>query len=262
MTVETPAERLNAILGEAEPTLDRVLAVVASVDGAGAPTERDVIEELDRLAEAATREPNAASVLTNVYGDMGFSGDVADYYDPANSLIHQALERRRGIPLTLAAIASEIGRRVGIDLRPIGMPGHVLLGEGPNPTSWFDPFGGGAELDYDDCRLLFARFHSVEAFNQSMLRPMTAEGVAIRTLNNLRIAYAKRGEASMTIPVLELRAGMDSADLADRLELANLLSGLGRMERAAEEYERLAELDEERRAAYLARARTCRAHSN
>jgi len=262
--VETPAERLNSCLAEETPRLDHVLATIATVDDerSAAEIETAVVAELDRLADSCPSAPDAMAVLNHVYGTAGFSGDVADYYDPANSLIDRVVERRRGIPLTLAAIAAEIGRRLGVDLRPIGMPGHVLLGEGPDPTHWFDPFSRGAQLGYDDCRLLFARFHAIEAFNQSMLRPMTAEAVAIRTLNNLRIAYVKRGQAAKTIPVLELRAAMTSAELADRLELANLLMTLGRMERAAEEYETLAAQDPERRDAYMNRATACRAHNN
>ena len=262
--METPATQLNRLLSEETPRLDQVLSIIATVEDASpaAAIEAEVVQQLDELAESCPAAPEAMDILNHVYGTMGFSGDVADYYDPANSLIDRVIERRRGIPLTLAAIAAEVGRRVGADLRPIGMPGHVLLGEGPEPTHWFDPFNRGAQLGYDDCRLLFARFHAVEAFSPSMLRPMNAEAVAIRTLNNLRVAYMKRGTASKTIPVLELRANMASAEVADRLDLANLLTSLGRMERAAEEYETLASVDPERRDAYLQRATACRAHSN
>ena len=261
--METPATQLNRLLSEEAPRLDQVLSVIATVedDRPIAAIEAEVVHQLDQLGESCPA-PDTMDILNHIYGTMGFSGDVADYYDPANSLINRVIERRRGIPLTLAAIAAEVGRRVGADLRPIGMPGHVLLGEGPEPTHWFDPFNRGAQLGYDDCRLLFGRFHTIEAFNPSMLRPMTAEGVAIRTLNNLRVAYMKRGTASMTIPVLEMRANMASADVADRLDLANLLTSLGRMERAAEEYETLASADPERREAYLQRATACRAHNN
>ena len=259
----TATARLNELLAGPQPGLDRVLTVIASTDDPdNAPSEDEVIQHLDGLADGCPADSGPDEVLDYVYGTLNFTGDMADYYSPENSLIHRVLERRRGIPLTLAAVACEIARRRAIDLRPIGMPGHILLGEGPEPSQWYDPFNRGARLGLDDCRLLFARFHPVEAFAPSMLNPIGVEAVAIRTLNNLRIAYAKRGQATRTIPVLELRAGMDSAEIGDRLELASVLAELGRFDRAAEEFEQLAEQDPERGLAYLTKARTYRAHRN
>ncbi len=254
--------RLDQLLAETDGGLDRIMAVIASVDRAAPPTEDDIVARLDELSEGCGGEASVAVVLDFVFGTAGFVGDVAHYYDPANSLIHRVLDRRRGIPLTLAAVAAEVGRRRGVDLRLIGMPGHVLLGEGPDPDRWFDPFGRGAELGMADCRALFARFHPIEAFRPTMLLPMSNEAVAIRMLNNLRVAFVKRGELDRTVPVLELRAGMASATVSDRAELANLLTGLGRFDQAAQHFDVLVELDPERADTYRARAMNCRAHRN
>ncbi len=255
------AARLDELLGDPEAGLDRILAVVASIDDEP-PGEDQVVADFDRLADGGPGHGSPDELLDHVYGVLGFTGDVADYYNPANSLVHRVLDRRRGIPLTLAAVAAEVGRRRGVDLRPIGMPGHILLGEGPEPTRWFDPFNRGARLGYDDCRTLFARFHPVEAFNPAMLRPIGHEAMAIRTLNNLRLAYTRLGEASRLIPVLELRAAMASSEPADRQELVNALAGLGRYDRAAEVLETLAEIDSDRAPVYRAKARDLRAHRN
>lgn len=260
--MEHAAARLNELIEQPEIELDRILTVIASVDGGDGPDEDHIVAEFDGLAADCKQDPTVADIFGHVYGALGFGGDTVNYYDPANSLIHRAIERRRGLPLTLAAIAAEVGRRRGLDLRLVGMPGHVLLAEGATPSSWFDPFSAGAALDHDDCRQLFARFHAIDAFHDSMLAPMPAYAIAVRVLNNLRIAYAKRGEAAKTIPVLELRADLDSSGPGDRLELANVLAGLGRFDRAAEEYEHLAAIDGDRRDSYLAEARSARAHRN
>lgn len=283
---DAPA-RLNQLLAGDNPGLDRVLAVIASVDQAERPSEDAIVSAIDKLA--ADLEPDSSSdatpesILAYVYGDLGFAGDTVDYYNPANSLIHQVLERRRGIPMTLAVVAAEIARRHRVDLRLVGLPGHILLGTSGNSSSpasapdspnrapdteggaldmWFDPFSGGARLGFDDCKLLFARFHPIEAFQPAMLAPINAEMISIRMLNNLRVAYAKRGEMARTIPVLEMRAEMVSAQAGDRLELAQVLAALGRYDRAADEFERLAELDPERAEVYASKARSYRAHRN
>ncbi len=254
--------RLRELLATGEPNLDRILAVIASVDPEEPPSEDTIVATFDQLAMEAEHDGSPDSILSYVYGELGFGGDTADYYNPANSLIHRVLERRRGIPMTLAAVAAEVGRRCDVDLRLVGLPGHILLGEGPTPSAWFDPFNGGARLGYDDCRQLFGRFHPIEAFQPAMLAPIDAEVISIRMLNNLRAAYTQRGEAARTIPVLEMRVEMASAAVGDRLELAGLLAALGRYDRAADEFERLAELDPQRADAYQAKARSYRAHRN
>lgn len=255
-------ERLNELLADPEQGLDRILAVIATIDPKTPPTESVVVARIDELAAHCPERSGASTILDHVYGTLGFSGDLGDYYDPANSLIHHALHRRRGIPLTLGAIAAEVGRRRGVDLRLIGMPGHVLLADGSEADRWYDPFNRGAQLGYEDCRGLFAQFHPEETFSPAMLKPMTAEAVAIRTLNNLRAAYTRRGNPWQVIPVMEMRANMASADIGDRIELANMLAGLGRYDQAADEFTRLSEMDPERAAAYLAKATSCLSHRN
>ncbi|MEM7323069.1 MAG: transglutaminase-like domain-containing protein [Actinomycetota bacterium] len=264
------ADRINQLLTDPEAGLDRLLATIASIDQprqvgedkSGLSVEDRVVDQLDQMADACPDPGDPATVFDYVYGPLGFSGNLDDYYNPANSLIDRVLKRRRGIPLSLAAVVSEIGRRNGRDLRPVGLPGHVLLGEGPDPTRWFDPFNRGVALGVDDCRALFGRIHPVESFDRDMLRPMTGLEVTIRTLNNLRIAYAKQGDIAKMIPVLELRVELPPAQIGDRRELADLLSGLGRYDQAGDQYLLLAEEDPENQEAHEARYQACRAHQN
>lgn len=257
------ADRLNQLLTERDGNgLDRPLAVVASVDPDEPPTEDQVVAALDELAAGCPDDLDGPQLLTHLFGTIGFAGNRGNYYDPANSLIHRVLERRRGIPLSLAAVVAEIGRRRGLDLRPVGLPGHVLLGEGPRPERWFDPFAAGGPIGVDTCRAIFSRLNPGGSFEESMLLPMPTAAVVVRTLNNLRVAYASRGMANRLIPVLDLRANLVTGTVADRLELARLLAGLGRVEQAAEEFSRLAELDGQRADAHRARATSLRAHLN
>ena len=72
------------------------------------------------------------AVVRHLFGTIGLHGDRETYYDPANSLLHRVLDRRRGIPITLSIVTIEVGRRVGLDLVGVGMPGHFLVGD---PTS-------------------------------------------------------------------------------------------------------------------------------
>lgn len=255
------ADRLDRLLRDPEATLDRVLAVVASVEGDEGPTEETVVAAVDELADGCPTDDGPPGVLAHLFEHLGFAANRNDYYDPSNSLIHRVVERRRGIPLSLAAVAAEVARRHSITLHPVGMPGHVLLGDG-GADCWYDPFAAGAPVDLDGCRRILAGLDPTATLDPTMLAPMSNAAVAVRTLNNLRVAYASKGMADRLVPVMELRASLPSGTLADRHELARLLAGLGRVEQAASAFERLAELDPEERSAHRARARALRARLN
>ena len=61
------------------------------------------------------------------FGDLGFAVNRNDYYDPDNSYLNRVLERRVGIPISLALLYMEIGQQIGLALRGVSFPGHFLL---------------------------------------------------------------------------------------------------------------------------------------
>ena len=61
------------------------------------------------------------------YRDLGFAGNLNDYYDPDNSLIHILLHTRRGIPITLAVLWMELAQGLGLSVRGVAFPGHFLI---------------------------------------------------------------------------------------------------------------------------------------
>ena len=110
-----------------------------------------VAEGLDAMAVGVR---DLAGLRTRLFADLGFSGENLAYYHPDNSFLHRVVERRRGIPITLSVLAIEVGRRAGIDLEGIGMPGHFLVRE-PSSGAYIDAFHGGVLLDEQACELLF-----------------------------------------------------------------------------------------------------------
>ncbi len=262
----TPVERLTELLALDPVPLDRVMAVVASV-APDAPGEDEVVAAFDALAAElpAARGPGplgAEGVLTHVYGELGFVGNTADYYSPDNSLVHRVLATRRGIPLTLGMIGVEIARRVGVELSVVGLPGHVIVGDGPEPSRWFDPFGGGAELDLEGCRQLFGRFSPIESFDVAMTAPISPLAATARMLGNLKLCYRNGGNLAQMARVLELSAELPGAPVTERLELAGALAALGRDEQAARQRDLLARLDPARAQAHQAAAIRHRARQN
>lgn len=108
-----------------------------------------VLAEVDALAERLRRRlpddaaPSHRLLLLNRYfhDELGFAGNVNDYYAPDNSFIHQVLATRRGLPITLAVIYMELAGQIGLRANGIGFPGHFLVGlHLPQGEVVLDPF--------------------------------------------------------------------------------------------------------------------------
>lgn len=120
--------------------------------------------------------------------DMGFEGNVDNYYDVRNSLLNNVLETRKGIPITLAVLYKLILARVGHRVNLIGLPGHVVLGIPPpygscTTTTFVDVFRGGRVLSLEDCQGIVREFGV--SWKDEFSRPMSATEVLTRMLNNI-----------------------------------------------------------------------------
>ena len=117
--------RIIASRSEPDLALDEAALVIA----AQANPELDVGGQLRRLDELAASLPEAgvASLCRGLFGELGLRGDTKHYDDPRNSYLDQVLNRRLGIPISLSVLLIEIGRRQGLVLEGVGMPGHFRL---------------------------------------------------------------------------------------------------------------------------------------
>lgn len=131
------------------PLMEAAVAVGQDDDPEMDP--QSVLLELDDLGRRlAQRVPADAPPLQRlrmlnryVFDDLGFAGNVNDYYDPDNSFIHRVLQSRRGIPITLALIYGELASHVRLTTHGIGFPGHFLVKVSlPRGEVVIDPFNG------------------------------------------------------------------------------------------------------------------------
>lgn len=140
---------------------------------------------LDLLA-AECRDASFDGVRSFLFGEQEFVGNVNDYGDPENSFLDSVLDRRTGIPITLAVLMMEVARRQGVIAHGVGMPGHFLVQDPERESTWCDPFHGGALLDVDDCRELFRRVHGTTSqFSRALLVPTAPHRILARVLTNL-----------------------------------------------------------------------------
>jgi regulator of sirC expression with transglutaminase-like and TPR domain len=194
--------------------------------------------QLDELA-ASCADPSVGGLLSHLFDHLGYTGNREDYDDPRNSMLDEVLDRRVGIPITLSVLTIEVGRRLGLSLSGIGMPGHFLVGVGDG--TFVDPFEGGRRLDALGCR---QQFHAVlgddAPWSDVYLAPVGRRTIVGRMLANLRQLYAAADDLASLRWVLELRAGLPGVEPTAQLELVGVLSALGRYDEAAQLLDELA----------------------
>lgn len=126
-------------------------AICVAQDDEPALDVQAVLGEIDRLAgRLKARLPDDASALSRVralnryfFDELGFAGNVNDYYDARNSHVHQVLATRRGIPITLALVYIELAGQLGLPARGVSFPGHFLVKlKLPQGEVLLDPFNG------------------------------------------------------------------------------------------------------------------------
>jgi regulator of sirC expression with transglutaminase-like and TPR domain len=160
-------------------------------------------------------------VVRFLFAEQGFSGNRGDYYDPRNSFLNEVLDRRTGIPITLALVLIEVCRRAGVDASGVSFPNHFLVrAPGPLGPLFVDPFEG-CVLGAAELRRLYA-LHTGEERDPDprLLEPATKCQILVRMLNNLRAIYAAREDLARLRGVLlrlevlapsdELRAQIES----------------------------------------------------
>jgi regulator of sirC expression with transglutaminase-like and TPR domain len=191
-----------------------------------------------RVAEGVrSGEPRLDALRRVLFAEEGFSGDSTSYDDPANSSVAHVLATRRGMPITLSIVVVEIGRRVGLDLAGVGLPGHFVVGGPDVPAGLYvDPFEGGQLCD---ARSLTERVSTIlgtpielppEAF-----APDSARSILTRVLWNLRRSYERRDRLEEALAALDCAAVLDPLENAFRRERGLLLLKAGRTTEAIEE---------------------------
>jgi len=201
---------------EAELDLAEAALLVADAEYPGLDVARYLarLDELGRGAKAALGRARAASghaeearierAVRFVYEDAGFHGNADDYYDPRNSFLNDVLDRRSGIPISLALVLTEVCRRAGVEARGISFPGHFLVRcDTPRGAVLVDPFAGRA-LSHDELKALYTRVTGDDREPHARLfEPATKAQILVRMLNNLRGIYEQQGDNERLCAVLE-----------------------------------------------------------
>jgi len=160
------------------------------------------LAELDELALRLKRRLPAEAGLTEKIGvlnrfffrELGFAGNLNDYYDPDNSHLNTVLKRRRGIPITLAVLYMELGEQIGVPVHGVSFPGHFLMRVTlPEGDVMLDPTTGQSLSEAQMVEMLEPYLsHVTESLGSALrmlLQPATSREIIARMLRNLKAIY-------------------------------------------------------------------------
>ncbi|WP_345650404.1 transglutaminase-like domain-containing protein [Streptomyces tremellae] len=225
------------------------LLIGAEADPSAGEAELDAAQaELDRLAGLLPFGPRTPADWARAVGDLlggrcGFHGAPADYRRLESSLLPEVLRRRRGLPILLSLVWTEVARRAGAPVCGVALPGHFVVGFGPREELVLaDPFAGGALLSGEQAAALAAGAAG-GPLPAGALRPAEPLDVVARVLNNIRAWAAGRPEhGGVALWALELAMLLPAHPARLRYDHARLLVERGDYLRGAAELEEYADV--------------------
>ncbi len=209
------------------------------------PTE--YLNSLDTMAsELEERLPPSAyplriiqSINQYLYDDLGFTGNKKNYYDPRNSFLNDVIERRLGIPITLAILYLEVARRVDFPMVGVGMPGHFLIRPNiPDMEIFVDAFNHGEVMFAEDCQERLTQIYQQPVTLQpEFLAVVSHRQVLARMLTNLKMIYLKQQELEKALGAVERILLIFPEQILDLRDRGLLYYQLGQFSQAVNDLE-------------------------
>ena len=195
------------------------------------------ISSLDSLADVARRRLSGErdplyciNVLSEfLFDEMGFRGNREDYYDTRNSLLNAVLSRRLGIPITLSLIYIEVGKRLGMRLLGIGMPGHFLVRHANLTDMFVDPFHGGIILSVEECAQRLRQVTGADVrWSPGYLSPISNLEFIARMLRNIKAIYWRGQDYNRALRATNWLMALQPAATQERRDRGLLYAQTGR----------------------------------
>jgi len=174
--------------------------------------ERMALRLRARMPQSTAAEERINALNEFLFDDLGYRGNADDYYDPRNSYLNDVIDRKTGIPITLAVVYMEVGRRVGLPLEGVSFPGHFLVRvQVRGGVLVLDPFAGGLPQSEADLRARLKRVIPegvaadvpvAELPLDQFLEPASKRQILARVLRNLKGIYREIDRPERMLEVL------------------------------------------------------------
>lgn len=163
-------------------------------------------DELRQRVEPSFNNLQKLARLRNfAFEHLGLRGDARNYHSPSNSLLHEVMSRRRGIPLTLGILFLELGWRIGMPIEGVGFPGHFLVRlTGEEEDLIIDPYRRGMMVHEEDRRRMLDELSGGRlAYDDALLAPASKHDMIARLLRNLKAAYLREQDDANALLAVE-----------------------------------------------------------
>lgn len=192
LDIDQCLERIAELAREAAPSVD-----------AGA----DTVQKIQLLSEF-------------LFANKGFDGNREQFGDPRNSFLNDVIERRLGIPITLAVLYIEVGRQLGLNLFGVSFPAHFLVkAVDQRGELILDPFNAGAILGLDEIRARLMQIYGQPVeLNPAMLKAVGAREILTRMLRNLKNIYAAASDWNRALSTLDRILTLEPRAVIEMLE--------------------------------------------
>ena len=231
---------------DADIPLARAALLIAAAEQPALDVDKE-LARLDDLAEAAAPRRDGQDELRRLhrlreflFEEQGFAGDRGDYFDPRNSYLNHVLDRRLGIPITLSLVLIEVGRRLGLDMAGVGLPGHFITGiRIGGEHLLLDPFNRGALLTVESCGEVVRRALGRPVRLQAEhFTPVTNRQFLVRVLANLKGIYWRQEAWDKVVRVIDRTLALHPTAAGERRDRGAAWSNMGRLDRGAADWER------------------------
>ena len=193
-------EAAVAIAQDAEPQLDLTAAQLA-LDIFAAKLQR-------RLPSDASHIQKLRMLNHFFYHELGFAGNINNYYDPDNSYLHRVITTRRGIPISLAVVYMELAEQIGLQVKGISFPGHFLMKMSVQSGDIIlDPFNGSS-LSREELEERLEPFFQQQGYPSDLslatyLQEARPRDILVRMLRNLKALFYEHAQWQNLLAVQE-----------------------------------------------------------
>ena len=152
----------------------------------------DLMHKIDFGSEP---ESIMAAINRYLFQTQRYQGNEDNYYSADNSYLNRVIDQRQGNPISLCMIYQLVGRRLGLPVTGIGLPGHFLCRfQTPRQDYYIDAFNKGRLLTKTDC-MKYLKQAGYE-FHETFLMPASSRRILLRMCSNLHQIYQRDNQAA------------------------------------------------------------------
>lgn len=220
MIADPPLREFAELTGRSDGRIDLARAglAIARLEYPGLDAE-SYLERLDALARGVDGSRRLADPVGRLHRlreylfvEQGFAGNREDFFDPRNSFLNDVIDRRQGIPISLSLVLIEVGKRLGLAVEGIGLPGHFVAGARFGDSQiLLDPFNAGALLTPEACEELVGRALGRKVtLTPENFAQVTQRQFLTRMLSNLKAIYWHREAWERVVGVIDRLLVLDA----------------------------------------------------